>query len=157
MKDADKASDVFSQMTEDLWKGLPKFRMECSPRTWLYLLSRHAAERFERSPSNRPHASETALEELADAVRSRTPLWHQTDTKNAFRSLREELSPDDRSLLALRIDRDLPWADIARVFLGDTNPDAHAIQRESARLRKRLQLLKEELRKLAQERGLIED
>src|SRR5262249_15411460 len=47
------ASEVFSQASEDLWRGLPTFRAQCSVRSWLYLLARHAAARFRRTPWNR--------------------------------------------------------------------------------------------------------
>src|SRR5690349_2771519 len=46
------AAEVFGQMAEDLWKGLPAFGGRCSVRTWMYVLARHAASRFRRSPWN---------------------------------------------------------------------------------------------------------
>ena len=42
--DAD-AAEVFSQFTEDLWRGLPGFRGECPVRVWAYRLAWHAAAR----------------------------------------------------------------------------------------------------------------
>jgi hypothetical protein len=56
----------------------------------------------------------------------------------------------------LRVDRALPWQDIARVTLGDEVVDEAAHDREVARLTKRFQLLKEDLRRRAQEAGLID-
>src|SRR6185436_12912839 len=47
------ATDVFSQVGEDLWSGLPKFQFKCSMRTWIYVLARHAAARYRRSPWNK--------------------------------------------------------------------------------------------------------
>src|SRR6185503_15415067 len=47
------ASDVFSQLAEDLWAGLPKFKFKSSTRTWLYVLARHAAARYRRTPWNK--------------------------------------------------------------------------------------------------------
>src|ERR1041385_7710182 len=51
------ASDVFSQFAEDLWAdlwaGLGKFKFKSSTRTWLYVLARHAAARYRRTPWNK--------------------------------------------------------------------------------------------------------
>jgi DNA-directed RNA polymerase specialized sigma24 family protein len=50
--DEGDAKEVFSEVTEDLWRGLPKFGFRCSLRTWLYVLARHAAASFRRAPWN---------------------------------------------------------------------------------------------------------
>jgi hypothetical protein len=61
-------------------------------------------------------------------------------------------------LLQLHIDRNLPWAEIAMVMLGDTSAADHEeIARESARLRKRFERVKAELRELAKAEGLISE
>ena len=57
-------------------------------------------------------------------------------------------SPEDQELLLLRVDRELEFSEIAMILLSDgDSPDEAAVARESARLRKRFQLLKERLRK----------
>ena len=61
--------------------------------------------------------------------------------------------PDDQSLLVLRLDRKMRWEDIAHIFLGG-EPDAAAVTRESARLRKRFAQVKSVLREKAQAAGL---
>jgi hypothetical protein len=38
------AHDVFAQTSEDVWRGITAFRWQCSFRTWLYILARHAAQ-----------------------------------------------------------------------------------------------------------------
>src|ERR1700760_3651856 len=47
------AGEVFSQVAEDVWKALPSFELRCTSRTWIYVLARHAASRYRRSPWNR--------------------------------------------------------------------------------------------------------
>ena len=150
------AAEVFSQLGEDLWKGLPSFALGCSVRTWLYVLARHAAARFRRSPWNR-RTGESHLDALVERVRTRTQPWLRTDVKDRFRALRDALDPEDRSLLVLRVDRGLSWEEVAQVTLGLDAPDAAALERESARLRKRYQALKEELRQRAREAGLVDE
>jgi RNA polymerase sigma-70 factor (ECF subfamily) len=59
--------------------------------------------------------------------------------------------------LVLRVDRSLEWKEIARVTLGSESPDAADLVREADRLKKRFQLLKEELRRRAHDAGLTTD
>ena len=151
------AADVFSQASEDLWTGLAGFGQRCSVRTWLYVLARHAAARYRRSPWHRDRTGASALDAAVTDARSRTAPWLQTEIKDRWRALRDALDPDDRTLLVLRVDRDLPWTEIARVMLGEENPAPAELDRESARLRKRFQLLKTELRERARAAGLVSD
>jgi RNA polymerase sigma-70 factor (ECF subfamily) len=152
------AGEVFAQVSEDMWKGLPSFTSRCSVRTWLYVLARHAAARFRRSPWNHRgrRTGDSRLDDFVASARTRTQPWLRSDVKDRFRALRESLDPDDRTLLILRIDRALPWQDIARVTLGGDAVDEATLEREAARLTKRFQLLKEELRRHAKEAGLID-
>ena len=135
---------------------MPSFALGCSVRTWLYVLARHAAARFRRSPWNR-RTGDSHLEAVVDLVRTRTQPWLRTDVKDRFRALRDSLDPDDRSLLVLRVDRGLSWEEVARVTLSLEAPDADVLGRETDRLRKRYQLLKDDLRKRAREAGLVDD
>ncbi len=151
------AAEVFSQLTEDLWRGLPRFGWRCSLRTWLYLLARHAASRFRASPWNRGgRTGDSRLDEQIAQVRSQTAPWLRTDVKDRLRQLRDSLHPDDRLILVLRLDRGLSWNEVALVMLGEEATTAEALKRESARLRKRFQDLKDELRVRAQRAGLLE-
>jgi RNA polymerase sigma-70 factor, ECF subfamily len=153
------AAEVFSQLSEDLWSGLPGFRGQCSMRTWLYALARHAAARFLRSPWNARarRVSDSRLEGVPDETRSRTQPWLRTDVRDRWSALRDALDPDDRSLLVLRVDRELPWEDIAWIMLGAETADPVALGKENDRLRKRFQHLKRELRRRAEESGLLDE
>ena len=154
------AADVLSQTIEDFWSALPRFRGQCTIRTWLYTLAQHANSRYWRSPWNRGRRTgDSKLHELVAHVQTRTAPWQQTDVKDKWHDLRQTLAPDDRALLVLRIDRGLKWDEIVRITLGRTEKDMEAVElrREAARLRKRLQLLKESLRARALSAGLIEE
>jgi RNA polymerase sigma-70 factor (ECF subfamily) len=157
--DESNAEDVFAQVAEDLWRGLPRFGFRSSVRTWLYVLARNAAHRFRRSPWNRRdrRVGTSQMQGLVASVRSRTDPFRRSDVKDRFAALRAGLDVDDRTLLVLRIDRDLSWKDIARVTLDDAAADDDAIDRESTRLRKRFSLLTTQLRKLAREAGITDE
>jgi RNA polymerase sigma-70 factor (ECF subfamily) len=156
MRDADAASEVFSQACEDLWAGLPGFEGRSSLRTWFYTLARNAASRFHRSPQRdrRRHVPLSQMAELAEATRTRTLPHLRTDVKDQFAVIRDSLDESDRALLVLRVDRQMSWNDIARILAGDGGA-AEPRTRASARLRKRFQVLKEELRQRALAAGLL--
>jgi RNA polymerase sigma-70 factor (ECF subfamily) len=153
------AAEVFSQVAEDMWRGLPAFGFRCSMRTWLYLIARHAVARFRRAPWRRAQCctGDDALDALVARARTETQPWLKTDVKDRWRSLRESLEPDDRDLLVLRVDRKMEWKEIARITLGEPSPDAATLTREGDRLKKRFQLIKEDLRGRARAAGLIDE
>jgi len=156
VRDTRDASEVFSQTCEDLWVGLERFEGRCSMRTWLYTLARHAAARFRRSPHRRPgrRRALSQVSEIADRVRTQTLPFLRTEAKSELARIREALDEEDRALLVLRVDRGLSWNDIALVFAGDDASKA-TLERTSARLRKRFQAVKSEIRKRAREAGLL--
>jgi RNA polymerase sigma-70 factor, ECF subfamily len=147
------ASDAFSHFAEDLWKGLPKFRWECSFRTWAYGLARHAFARIKRDPHRRRAVplGDAHVEALVDEVRSRTATFLRTETKDKISKLRAELDPDDQTLLILRINRSLAWRDIARVLSPDPDATTAALDKLAASLRKRFERLKTDLKTRARE------
>ena len=144
------AADAFSVFAEDLWKGLPKFRFECAVRTWAYGLARHAVARIKRDPHRRRARplDDALVEALVEQVRSRTATFLRSETKDKIARLRAELEPDDQTLLILRINRGLPWRDIARVLAPADDAD---LDKLAASLRKRFERLKTELKARAAE------
>lgn len=151
--DRNEAGEVFSLFSEDLWKGLPRFDFgEASLRTWLYVLARHAAARHGRRarPQHVPISQISSIARLAAQVRTETDSFLRSERKTRLQMLRDSLPAADRELLILRIDRGLSWNDVARVM--GASPEE--LKTESARLRKRLQLVKERLREAAREAGL---
>jgi RNA polymerase sigma-70 factor (ECF subfamily) len=158
LRDEVDADDAFAQACEDLWAGLPRFEGRSSIRTWFYAVARHAAYRLRRSPDRRA-GQRVALSEITDVAESvrATTLRHlRSEAKTAVAAIREALDEEDRMLLVLRIDREMSWNDIARVFNVEAGPDA-SIARTASRLRKRFQLVKEEIRTRAREAGLLPD
>jgi RNA polymerase sigma-70 factor (ECF subfamily) len=149
------AANVFSQMLEDFWRGLPGFAGGCSVRTWLYRLAYHASVRHPPSPGRRgaPAGSPAPSQRVA-ATHTLTASW-RAEVDDRWRELRRELAPEDRALLVLRVDRDLAWPEIAQVMRSESPEDsAGAVTREAARLRQRFQLLKDQLRVRARAAGL---
>ncbi|HET6338408.1 MAG TPA: sigma-70 family RNA polymerase sigma factor [Polyangiales bacterium] len=154
------AHEVFSMFAEDLWLGLPKFSWRCSMRTWSYTLARNAASRYASAPQQRLARNLTlscpdALSAMIERARSSTQAYQRTEVKDRFRTLREQLDPEDQTLLVLRVDRGMAWRDLAITMLGDADVDDAAIERESARLRKTFERVKAELKRIAEREGLL--
>lgn len=160
-RDEADASDAFASFSEDLWKGLAGFTWASSFRTWAYTLARHASFRQKKAEKRRgaraaPLSAAGALSGIAEDVRSATLTYMRTEAKSRFAALRDALPAEDRELLVLRVDRKLAWTDLARVMLAEGEaPTEEALQRESARLRKRFQIVKDKLLELGKREGLV--
>lgn len=146
-------AEAFSQFTEDLWRGLPRFRWQSSARTWCYTLARNALFRVHRSVRRRGGpaialSDAPAVAQAAEQVRTATLTYLRTQVKDEVAALRERLSPDDQALLILRIDRKLPWLDVARALAGEEELPDDELSRRSATLRKRFGRIKSDLKKL---------
>jgi RNA polymerase sigma-70 factor (ECF subfamily) len=151
-----EAADVFSRFSEAVWKGLPGFRWESTLRTWMYVLARRASHDFRSRPQHElvPIDDTSVASRLAATVRTETRSYLRTAQKDRFTELRASLAPEDQELLILRIDRGLAWEELARITLGD-DPDPARLKREAARLRKRFQHVRDELRELGRRAGLL--
>ena len=86
---------------------------------------------------------------LAEEVRTRSHVKVERQ-RRALDVLRESLEVEEVSLLALRIDQKLSWAEIAEVATADGK------RVEPAALMKRFERLKVRLAKMAKDEGLIE-
>ena len=91
-------------------------------------------------------------------MREITPTLARTKARDKLDAIRDALPPEDRMLLVLRVDRRLEWKDLARVMLGeDGEVTEAALAKESQRLRKRFQLLKEKLLEAGKRAGILGD
>jgi len=141
--DHDRASDVFGATCERMWRGLAAFRWDCPFPVWAYTIARHEFLRTTRSTARERKQVGLSKETLAavDRVRTDTPAHQRSEVKEVLARVRAGLDPDDHMLLGLRLDRKLPWNEIAQI-LGTGNPAA---------LRKRFERLKTRLRELVKE------
>ena len=143
--DAD-ALDGFQRMSEDLWKSLARFDGRCSTRTWCYMIARHTAIYIRTQPR---HAHEQLVSSIPSIQQAATEMFSRSLVERAHQheilaEAKEALDPDDRTLLVLRIDRNLSWREIAIVLLGEDASDAD-VTKKSAALRKQFERVKDEL------------
>jgi RNA polymerase sigma-70 factor, ECF subfamily len=162
LRDPTAVADVFSVFCENIWKGIAGFRGDCLFRTWAYCVARHAAYSHKRSAMSKHEelhsqfSSQVQGQAQVQGARSTTRPWLKTEVKQAFAHLRERLSEEDQEILFLRINRRMSWEEIACILAEEGTPQSpEALRKRCNVLRKRFQRLKEALRQMAEEHGLI--
>jgi len=151
LRDEHLASDAFSVFAEHLWRGLPTFRFEASLRTWALRLAWHAALNVKGEAWNRRvrrlRTGEASV--LAEQLRTATAVRVDRQ-RQVLEKLRTGLSDEECSLLVLRIDKALPWQEVAAIMA------AEGCAVDAAAVAKRFERLKEKLARRARELGLVE-
>jgi RNA polymerase sigma-70 factor, ECF subfamily len=152
LRDRTAAADVFSDFCEDIWRGIARFRRESSFRTWAYAVAWNALNMYRRDPfRRRAQPLETSdYSRLADRL-AKTSLLHADPlAQDRLARLRATLTPFEQSMLILRIDRGLPWREIAEILAEDGTPA------DPATLRKQFERLKDRLLAQAAREGLAD-
>lgn len=158
-RDENLASDAFAAFAEDVWRGMRGFAGRSSVRVWAFTVARNALGQLLRKTNRERRRTSawdsTLVGRVAVQVRTETLVYLKTEMKQRFAELRQRLSPDEQGLLVLRVNECLGWDDIARIQLDPLKePD---VKREAARLRKRFQLVREKLHRMAKAEGLVDD
>ncbi len=151
LRDEDDANDAFSVFAENVWRGLAGWRGEGSVRAWAFKLGWNAAMNLRneawRRRGRRFFTGEASA--LAEEIRTRSHLKVERQ-RQVLDRLRESLDVEDLSLLTLRVDQKLAWAEIAEI-LSDGGERV-----EPTTLMKRYERLKARLAKMARAQGLID-
>jgi RNA polymerase sigma-70 factor (ECF subfamily) len=151
LRDEADAGDTFGEWSENLWAGLPSWRGEASLKTWAYRLAWNAAQNLRDQAWRRrgqPLTSGRAAA-LAESIRTRSAEVRERQ-RSKLDELRALLTDEERSLLALRVDQELEWNEVAEIMAAAGEP----IPRNT--LMKRFERVKARLAKLAREHGLID-
>ncbi len=146
---ADDVAETFSLWCEDVLRGLPGFRFGSSVRTWVYTLARHAAARRARNDGRRGRRFQLPgeLDDVVAQVRTATIEYLRTAVKDRLAAARAALADDDRELLYLRVDRQLPWREIAVIMSDEgADPGDEAVRKLDQALRKRFEAVKRRLK-----------
>jgi RNA polymerase sigma-70 factor (ECF subfamily) len=158
LHDPDLAGDAYACTCEKLLKNLARFRWESSLRLWLFRVARNECMEGLRSPARRERpVSQPLSPDAAQRERSRTQPWLRSDVKERFRALREQLSPHEQMLLQLKVNQGLPWTEVAEILWDEPeSPTPEELEKRAASLRQQFKRMKERLRALAIENGLLE-
>lgn len=143
-RDGETAREAYARTQEAVLRGLPGFDGRSSLRTWLYVVARSQLLRVLRDDARRTRRL-TPIDHHPEAWDRPVPRSTTQPSASRFdelRRLRAMLSEEDREILVLRVERDLSWEEVARVFAGDS-ADAAQLKREASRLRKRFQAIRD--------------
>jgi RNA polymerase sigma-70 factor (ECF subfamily) len=145
----DDARDVLQTFAEDLWTWLPSYRGG-SLRAAAYRIAWHAAARFRREAwrRRRERMRTTMASRIAASIASPESRL-ATSPQDRLARLRASLEPEERTLLILRLDREMSWNEVAEVLSVEGDPV------DAAAVRKRFERVKDKLAKLAKKQGLI--
>jgi RNA polymerase sigma-70 factor, ECF subfamily len=150
LRDEDDARDVLAEVAEHVLTALPRFRGDSTVKTWTYRIAWRTAMHFRDDPHRRRATAlrSSVAEAIVDEVRSSTAAYRRTGARDWLEGVRRELSIEDQSLLTLRLDRGMSWADVAEVMGGEAV--------DQAALRKRFERIKGRLRAAAERDGVLE-
>jgi len=140
----DDGDDVCEEVWVSVWRALPTFRCEAAFRTWMYAIARRACRRHQRRARRLQGASLSEARTSQLVFRQPTRPSLKEARQASLDRLRDDLSPDDRALLVLRVDRGLSWDDLVVVLYPDPRPEDRA--RLAATLRKRFERIKQRFR-----------
>jgi len=153
LRNEDDAAEVFGRFAEELWKAIGSFRREASFRTWAHRVAWSCARRFLEDPYRRlgRRLQTQEISGLAERVRSTTAPYLREAVQGRVALLRQDLLPEEQTLLVLRLDRGLSWREVGLVLAAEGDEPA-----EDAALRKRFERIKGKLKRRAKEAGLLE-
>ncbi len=146
----DDAKDVFAEFAERLWKALRKLQAP-TVRALAYRLVRNAAADFYSDAYRRRRITlpSSLGSRLAESIH-RTTMASLKRHADRLARIRANLTPEEKTLLLLRLDHRLSWEEIADVLGGEQpGPDA-------ATLRKRFERLKAKIGRKAREADLLD-
>jgi len=159
MLDRGAAEEVWADVTLDIYRGLGSWSRERPILPWCLGVARNACRRYwrgqrasRRSGPIDPNQGWTFSQ--PQPARSPTPMWKTTPARQALEILRASLTADERTLLILRVDKQLPWREVTSVMHPELESPA-ALSRREAALRKRFERTLARLRKLARDKGYI--
>jgi DNA-directed RNA polymerase specialized sigma24 family protein len=129
---------------------MPDYRREALFGTWALRLAWYSAKEYKRTLARRheERLATDAVSQIVQEVRTGTAAAFKTEARDRWAKIKDSLSPAERSLLLLRIERKLPWKEVAAIMAEEGEAAGEVA------LRKRLERLSDKLRELAKESGL---
>lgn len=149
-QDEPTAQDVYQKFSIALWESLESFRGESTAYTWAYTLARRAIGQKLRRKGDRETRLKTDQKKQLAAkwTRTATAEWRKTESKDKFQEMVEDLDHDERTLVMLRIGEEMTWKEVAQVMHdGETPLAGSELSKESGRLRKKFQRVKNKLKR----------
>ncbi|HET6438743.1 MAG TPA: sigma-70 family RNA polymerase sigma factor [Anaeromyxobacter sp.] len=142
------AADAFSLFAEQVWRGMPNFEGRSTVKTWAFKAGWSAAMKVREDAWRRLREAlpSSAASHLADQVRTNTAVRLES-LRQELEVLRAELTAEDQTLLALRLDQELAWEEVAEVLsVEGRTVDAVTLRKRYERIKARLAAIVKERR-----------
>jgi RNA polymerase sigma-70 factor, ECF subfamily len=134
------APELYARFVAELRRQLAGFGWRCPLRVFVYFVARSALRHHRGAAPLGSPLSSAGLAPIPAQRRAR---------RLAVALLRRSLTPDDRALLVLRVDRRLAWRDLAITSLGE-NVGVPDLAAEARRLRDRFKVLRQQMKQLTE-------
>lgn len=112
--------DLAQEVLGEACHSLPRFRGHSTVRTWLYRVAWHKVYDQRKRFARQPHVVSLDGLEGPDIPCSLDDdpdeLLAETQQRRALEEALDRLSPADRTIIALRVEQDLPYQEIAGVL-----------------------------------------
>jgi len=112
--------DLAQEVLGEACRCLPRFRGRSTVRTWLYRVAWHKVYDQRKRFARQPHVVSLDGLEGPDIPCSLDDepdeLLAETQRRQALGEALDRLSPTDRAIIALRVEQDLPYQEIAGVL-----------------------------------------
>lgn len=139
------AADLTQEALVRVWQKLPDFRFRSSFSTWLYRLTTNLCLDFLRSKKRRPTVplereddGEPSLPEPRDPAPTPEEAALASEEQERLQKALAALEPEQRRLLALRVDRELNYAQMAEILSVPEGTVKSRLARAREALRKKL-------------------
>lgn len=144
--------EAFQMACEGMWRSWPYFKWKSSCRVWARSICSKTAVDYLRSPHRRieRNLSLSDVEDrscLVDRQYVSTADYQRTENKCRLRMLIDQLDPQDRTMLKLRVYQRMSWKDVARALEGELTGERE-LTKATNRLRKRFQAVTQRLKAL---------
>ena len=132
---AEDAREVAQDAFLAAWRGLPAFRGDSRFSSWLYRLTTNAAIDFLRREKH--HLGNLPLEEAPERPDPRQPelLAEQREQQEALQRALDQLSPEHRQVLLLRVVQQMSYDEIAQALSLESGTVKSRISRARRQLR----------------------
>ena len=105
-RDPHETEDLFQEIAVALWKALPRFRGESSPRTYVYRIAHNTATRFVTSKRRRSVLEGSVAEDYRETANADSPerdAIRNQQRQRLWNAVRE-LSVIDRQIVLLHLE-----------------------------------------------------